>query len=150
MALVQGTVARLIKGELADENVTLQVRIPCSDCPSRAAASASLQHDTFVSFQVTDLHPAKGGKYTCKLGDGCQTLEAIATKQVSQIISKGDIQNGHIVGVNSHTFNDFAGVKKMIWAECKVRRASLEERLSNGDSCRNAIFCCVLKSFSSK
>lgn len=76
---------------------------------------------------MTDLQPAKGGKYTCKLGDGCGVLEAIATKQVSQIIAQGDIQNGHLVGVKSHTLNDFGGIQKMIWAECEVWKACMRQ-----------------------
>lgn len=79
---------------------------------------------------MTDLQPAKGGKYTCKLGDGCGVLEAIATKQVSHIIAKGDIQNAHLVGVKSHTLNDFGGVQKMIWAECEVWKAYKQHRMA--------------------
>ncbi|KAK9861072.1 hypothetical protein WJX84_010968 [Apatococcus fuscideae] len=93
MDLVKGIVARLAKGELADESVVLQ---------------------------VTELQPSKGGKYSCKLGDGSGFLDAVATKQVSQIIARGEIKNDQIVRVTNHTLNEVAGTQKLIWLDCEV------------------------------
>ena len=72
---------------------------------------------------MTELQPSKGGKYSCKLGDGSGFLDAVATKQVSLFIARGEIKNDQIVRVTNHTLNEIAGTQKLIWLDCEVRLA---------------------------